>query len=224
METAPVRVENRAEGVVLGWVLGEGVRVGPCGRTWEAEFERALERWRGRQEDPETTQLKAEVRRMLRHGSYKPTGRGKPASEYLLQAALEGRFPRVSNVVDAANLASLESLLPISLLDVDRAGSDFFGVRRGRAGERYIFNRSGQELDLQDLLLTASLPADIPCGSPVKDSQATKVASDSRRILAIVYAPCALADLARGVAQRLARLFETEGVRTLSGSCPSCGE
>ncbi|MEW6758913.1 MAG: phenylalanine--tRNA ligase beta subunit-related protein [Acidobacteriota bacterium] len=220
MHTAPVRVENGAEGVALGWVCGEGVRVGPCGRTWEAEFERALERWRGREEDPKTTCLKAAVRQMLRHGSYKPTGRGKPASEYLLHAALEGRFPRVSNVVDAANLASLESLLPISLLDVDRVGSESFGVRWGRAGERYIFNRSGQDLDLQDLLLTASLPGDIPCGSPVKDSQATKVVSDSRRILGIVYAPFEMADLARGVAERLARFFETEGIRTLSGSSP----
>ncbi len=143
MPSAPVRVENGAEGVALGWACAEGARVGLCGRTWEVEFERALERWRGREEDPETTRLKEAVRQMLRHGSYKPTGRGKPASEYLLHAALEGRFPRVSNVVDAANLASLESLLPISLLDVDRAGSESFRIRWGRAGERYVFNRSG---------------------------------------------------------------------------------
>ncbi|MEW5764116.1 MAG: phenylalanine--tRNA ligase beta subunit-related protein [Acidobacteriota bacterium] len=217
MHATTVRVVNGAEGVALGWVYGEGVRVGPSGRSWEAEFERALSRWRGREEAPATTCLKAAVRQMLRHGSYKPTGRGKPASEYLLHAALEGRFPRVSNVVDAANLASLESLLPISLLDVDRCGSEAFGIRRGRAGERYVFNPSGQELDLQDLLLAATLPGDVPCGSPVKDSQATKVAPDTTRILGVVYAPSAMADQAREVADRLARLLEAEDARTLSG-------
>ena len=30
------------------------------------------------------------VRRMLRHGKYRPSGRGKPSSEYLLRAALAG--------------------------------------------------------------------------------------------------------------------------------------
>jgi hypothetical protein len=215
-----MRVENGAEGVSIGWVYGEEVRVGPCRTAWEEEFEGALRLWRGRVEDPGAVGLKGAVRQMLRHGSYKPTGRGKPASEYLLNAALEGRFPRVANVVDAANLASLESLLPISLLDVDRAGSEAFAVRRGRAGERYVFNASGQELDLQDLLLTAVLPQDTPCGSPVKDSQATKVAPDTRRILGIVYAPAPLAGLARGVAERLGVLFQAEGVRTRVGGAP----
>ncbi len=30
------------------------------------------------------------MRKLLRHGGYKPTGRGKPASEYLVRAAGEG--------------------------------------------------------------------------------------------------------------------------------------
>ena len=36
--------------------------------------------------------LRSAVRDMLRHGGYKPTGRGKPASEYLVRAANEDRF------------------------------------------------------------------------------------------------------------------------------------
>ena len=42
---------------------------------------------------------RASVRDMLRFGAYKPTGRGKPASEYLLNAAAEGHFPFISAAV-----------------------------------------------------------------------------------------------------------------------------
>ena len=38
--------------------------------------------------------LRQEVRDLLRHGGHKPTGRGKPSSEYLVRAAGEGKVPR----------------------------------------------------------------------------------------------------------------------------------
>ncbi|HSA24208.1 MAG TPA: hypothetical protein P5076_22295, partial [Myxococcota bacterium] len=37
--------------------------------------------------------VRERVRAMLRHGKYRPSGRAKPASEFLLRAALEGTFP-----------------------------------------------------------------------------------------------------------------------------------
>jgi hypothetical protein len=37
--------------------------------------------------------LRKRVRKMLRHGKYHASGRGKPASEFLLRAALAGSFP-----------------------------------------------------------------------------------------------------------------------------------
>src|SRR5690606_30133755 len=45
--------------------------------------------------------LRAAVRDMLRHGGYKPTGRGKPASEYLVRAASESRLQSINLAVDA---------------------------------------------------------------------------------------------------------------------------
>ncbi len=48
-------------------------------------------------------EVRRRVRDMLRHGHYKPTGRGKPASEFLLQAALSGSFPHVRCPVDVNN-------------------------------------------------------------------------------------------------------------------------
>ena len=59
------------------------------------------------------------VRDLLRHGGYKPTGRGKPASEYLVRAADEGVLSSINAAVDACNAVSLHSGLPISVVDLD---------------------------------------------------------------------------------------------------------
>ncbi|MCX6091485.1 MAG: hypothetical protein NTX23_01255, partial [Candidatus Bipolaricaulota bacterium] len=96
--------------------------------------------------------VRGQVRSMLRHGNYKPTGRGKPASEFLLQAALRGEFPRVNGPVDANNAISLVSGLPGSIFDADLTGPRLF-LRYGRTGESYVFNPSGQSIDLEDLVV-----------------------------------------------------------------------
>ena len=65
------------------------------------------------------------VRELLRHGGYKPTGRGKPASEYLLRAVGEGALSSINAAVDACNVASLHSGLPISVVDLSLANAPF---------------------------------------------------------------------------------------------------
>lgn len=134
--------------------------------------------------------VKERVRDMLRHGRYKPAGRGKPASEFLLGAAARGDFPALHPAVDANNAVSLESGFPGTIFDLDRSGEKLV-LRRGAPGERYVFNRAGQEIDLQDLLLVARETAagSEPCGNPVKDSMATKIQDDTRRVVAVLYAP-----------------------------------
>ena len=41
-------------------------------------------------------QVRSAVRDLLRHGGFKPTGRSKPASEYLLRAAREERLTSIN--------------------------------------------------------------------------------------------------------------------------------
>ena len=65
-------------------------------------------------------ETRAAVRDMLRHGGYKPTGRGKPASEYLVRAASEGALGSINAAVDVCNGVSLHSGFPISVVDLDR--------------------------------------------------------------------------------------------------------
>src|SRR5208337_1238656 len=95
---------------------------------------------------------KAAVRDMLRHGKYRPAGRAKPSSEYLLAVALEGEFPLVNGPVDANNAVSLEWGYPASVFDAAKTGSELL-LRLGAAGEAYVFNPSGQEIELEDLVV-----------------------------------------------------------------------
>ena len=138
------------------------------------------------------SERRAAVRKMLRFGRYKPSGRGKPSSEYLLGAALHGNFPLVNGPVDANNAISLEWGYPASIFDVELCGTNLL-LRRGVAGESYIFNSSGQRIDLQDLLCVCRSELDtwLPCGNPVKDAMATKTRESTRNVAAVVYAPAA---------------------------------
>ena len=65
------------------------------------------------------------VRDLLRHGGFKPTGRNKPASEYLIKAANGGLRSTINLAVDACNAVSLHSGLPISVVDAERARNPF---------------------------------------------------------------------------------------------------
>lgn len=124
------------------------------------------------------------VRDLLRHGGYKPTGRGKPASEYLIAAAADGSLGSINLAVDACNAVSLHSGLPISVVDLDLARAPFrIGV--AKEGDRYVFNPSGQEIDLEGLVCLFDAAG--PCGNAVKDSQRTKTHAGTRRTLSVVW-------------------------------------
>ena len=74
------------------------------------------------------------VRRLLRQGGFKPSGRNKPAQEYLLRAAgPDGEWPAIYNAVDILNVVSLRSGLPISLIALNRLQAPFV-IRYGRPG------------------------------------------------------------------------------------------
>src|SRR6185369_7766563 len=54
-------------------------------------------------------EIREAVRALLRHGGFKPTGRSKPASEYLLKAVREGMLVSINLAVDICNVVSLHS-------------------------------------------------------------------------------------------------------------------
>lgn len=127
---------------------------------------------------------KAAVRNLLRLGGFKPTGRSKPASEYLEKAFQEGYLNPINAAVDVCNAVSLHSGLPISVIDLDLAQAPY-QIKILPDKVSYVFNPSGQELDLQGLV--CFWDAQGPCGSPVKDSQRTKTHGETRRTLVIIW-------------------------------------
>ncbi len=155
--------------------LGEGVSPDWLVAALGPEAEATLDR---------DESVRADVRDLLRHGGYKPTGRGKPASEYLVRAAGEGKLGSINVPVDACNAVSLHSGLPISVVDLDLAVAPF---RVGIAAEDavYVFNASGQELRAGGLLCLHD--ADGPCANAVKDSQRTKTHPATTRTLSLIW-------------------------------------
>jgi DNA/RNA-binding domain of Phe-tRNA-synthetase-like protein len=155
--------------------------------------------------------VRAAVRDLLRHGGYKPTGRGKPASEYLVRAAGEGALGPINLAVDACNAASLHSGFPISVVDLDRAAPPFrIGV--APAGASYVFNASGQEIDLGGLLCL--FDAEGPCANAVRDAQRTKTRAETRRTLSVVWGAAGHEALLESTARWYRGLLEGAGAAT----------
>lgn len=188
-------VQNRIprEDAFLGVVRAEGLRSDGVPAGFDAALDALCTARRGPLTEAEEAVRQA-ARDLLRNGRYKPTGRGKPASEYLVRAVQQDEaFPRINAPVDVNNFISLKYLLPASLWDLDRAGADAFVFRLGRAGEAYVFNAGGQVIDVEDLLVgcRAGRDGEAPIVNPVKDSLATKTTPETTRVAACVYAPAA---------------------------------
>ncbi|MBK7863555.1 MAG: hypothetical protein IPJ65_34115 [Archangiaceae bacterium] len=133
--------------------------------------------------------VRGAVRDLLRHGGYKPTGRGKPASEYLIRAVAEGALASINPAVDACNVVSLHSGLPISVVDLELAKPPF-RVALAPAGTQYVFNAAGQTIDVEGLLCL--FDADGACANAVKDSQRTKTRPQTTRTFSIIWGTQAL--------------------------------
>ena len=153
--------------------------------------------------------LRTAVRDLLRVHGYRPTGRGKPSSEYLVGAAADGRLGTINPLVDCGNAASLHSGLPISVVDLDRCRGAL-RVLVPPAGAAYVFNRSGQTIDVGGLLSLADDEG--PCANAVKDAQRTKTDATTRRVLAVVWGTAApVAEHAGRTAAWLGELFAQLG-------------
>lgn len=151
------------------------------------------------------------VRALLRSTGYKPTGRGKPAAEYLVRAVEEGMLKPINLAVDACNVASLHSGLCISVIDMERAKPPY-RVGVAPPGSAYVFNAGGQEIDFGGLVCLSD--QDGPCANPVKDSQRTKTHAATRQTLSIVWGPKALGTRTEGVVAWYRALLERCGAST----------
>ncbi len=229
-----IRITNNLgiPGALLGVVRAEPVG----GDTYPKSFERKLVALLSERRKPlgaADEERRKAVRDLLRNGSYRPTGRGKPASEYLLRAASEespGAFPRIDAPVDACNYISLQHLLPVSIWDLDLAAADAFLFRLGRIDEQYVFNAGGQVIGLHDLItgykILGGAEAEVPVVTPVKDSLATKTTDATRRVAGCIYASEGiLSSEALGeITAAFAGLLRTSEATSVSWAVAAAGE
>jgi DNA/RNA-binding domain of Phe-tRNA-synthetase-like protein len=152
--------------------------------------------------------LRGAIRDLLRHGGYKPTGRGKPASEYLARAAAEGSLRPINAAVDVGNVVSLHSGLPISVVDLDRACPPL-RIAIAPAGASYVFNNAGHVIDVEGLLCLAD--AEGPAANAVKDAQRTKTTPETTRLLVVIWGANTVAGRAASAAGWARALLERLG-------------
>lgn len=155
--------------------------------------------------------VRAAVRDLLRHGGFKPTGRSKPASEYLIRAVTEGSLGSINLAVDACNVVSLHSGLPISVIDLDSA-KEPLSIAIAAPGVNYVFNASGQVIDIGGLVCL--MDAEGPCANAVKDAQRTKTSGSTRRTLSVVWGSRALGDRTARTVAWYRSLLEAAGAVT----------
>lgn len=109
----------------------------------------------------------------------------RPSSEALVRRLLRrGRFPHINNVVDSGNFASVETLVPIGLYDMDRLAPPLT-LRYARRGER--FNPIGgeqEELGGGEVVL-ADADGRVLHIYPHRDSRETMIRGDTRRVLVV---------------------------------------
>ncbi|HWM84646.1 MAG TPA: phenylalanine--tRNA ligase beta subunit-related protein [Kofleriaceae bacterium] len=154
-------------------------------------------------------EVRQRIRGLLRAGGFKPTGRSKPASEYLLAAAAEAPLRSINPAVDAGNAVSLHSGVPVSVVDLARVASPL-RVAIAPAGSSYVFNPSGQVIDVEGLVCL--LDEGGPCANAVKDAQRSKTDGETRATLSILWGTTALPGRAEAAFRWYGELLASMGI------------
>lgn len=152
------------------------------------------------------------VRALLRHGGFKPSGRSKPASEYLIRAVGDGALTSINAAVDVCNIVSLHSGLPISVVDLAKAKPPF-KIAIAPAGTSYVFNASGQAIDVAGLVCLYD--AEGPCANAVKDAQRTKTDAATTQTLTVIWGTTALEGRAAKAEAWYRQLLHSLGAATM---------
>jgi DNA/RNA-binding domain of Phe-tRNA-synthetase-like protein len=171
------------------------VSAGPAPEALLAEF-RAREQEVLRLPDPAAVLASPQVRGTRE--AYKALGkdpaRYRGSAEALLRRIIAGKGPpKINAVVDAINLLSVESRLPVCLFDLAHVSGEIT-FRAGRAGETYK-GIGKYPLNLEGLPVFSDALG--PFGSPTSDSERTMVTAETRRILLVVISFSGAEDLER---------------------------
>ena len=111
----------------------------------------------------------------------------RPSGEALLRRVLHGEdIPRISSAVDSYNLASLQTIVPISGFDLDILAAPLH-IRFSKEGD--VFQGIGMQAPkrLEEGMLVVADSQQILCIYPHKDADSTKITFKTKNILLVGY-------------------------------------
>lgn len=111
----------------------------------------------------------------------------RPSGEALLRRVLHsGEFPAISTAVDAYNLASLKTIIPISGFNMDTLNPPF-NVRYAENGEPFIGIGMEKPYTLKDNMLVLADMEKVLSIYPYRDCEHTKITEKTGNILIVGY-------------------------------------
>jgi DNA/RNA-binding domain of Phe-tRNA-synthetase-like protein len=197
-------VHRELDHVTLGVLEAAPARVEPASPELVRELATACNTLRRRLslEDVAAQTSVRSVRAMFRSWGVDPS-RYRPSGEALLRRVVQGKgLYQVSNVVDIANLGSVETGWPFGCYDREVIEAPVC-FRLGRSGETYQgIGKRAWHLAGQPVLADAAGPF----GSPISDSVRTMVSDETCSVLVVIFAPGAAEFVGEGLAAALAQL------------------
>lgn len=183
----PIAVRVELEGVKLGVLEIDGVSVSPSSGALSEEILQLCEQIHRNvtvDQVSERDSVRA-VRAMFRSWGIDPA-RYRPSSEALLRRVAQGKgLYRISNVVDAGNLGSLETGWPYGIYNRALISPPVV-FRAGQTSETYE-GIGKQTWHLAGRPVLADEQGAF--GSPISDSTRTMVTETAQELLAVIYAP-----------------------------------
>lgn len=144
------------------------------------------------------------VRRLFKSAGIDPS-RYRPSGEALVRRIIKGQdLYHINCIVDINNVCSIESLFPLGAYDRAHIDGDVT-IRLGSDEE--VYRGIGREINIAGKLVSADGTGAF--GSPIADSDRTKITEDTRDVLVLLYAPESTDDHA--IQQTLSRFATLAG-------------
>jgi len=116
------------------------------------------------------------------------------SSEALIRRVLQGKnLWRVNNVIDAMNLVSALSRLPVGVIDAEKIKGSIH-VRKARKSEEFIKIGGEKILCTGNEIVVSDDAKIIDFGFATADSERVKVTASTKNVLVLVYATPAISD------------------------------
>lgn len=118
----------------------------------------------------------------------------RPSGEALLRRVLHGNeLPTISTVVDAYNLASMKTIIPISGFDREKLNPPFH-IRFANNGETFIGIGMNKPMNLTDKMLVFADKSRVLSIYPYRDCDHTKITEKTKDVLIVGYGAPGIAE------------------------------